>query len=587
MAAPISSWNLSKVKADLIRANKECSQRGLVHSAKWLAELSYALSGVQPDPIEMLPAEENSDFLQEIDKYTLAKSYFDIREYDRAAYFTEDCKSSKAKFLHLFAKYSSGEKKKYDDMADSTAPTDMIKNEALKTLRAELLKEHVDQRLDGFGLYLLGVVLKKLDLKTMALEILLAAIHSEPLHWGAWLELASLITDNDMLNSLSLPDSWIKDFFLAHAYLELQLNEEALAIYNMLRECGFAKSTYIMAQIAISYHNMRDVDRAVKAFQQLQKVDPYRLDNMDTYSNLLYVKEMRVELSYLAHHACEIDKYRVETCCVIGNYYSLRSQHEKAVLYFQRALKLNPSYLSAWTLMGHEYMEMKNTSAAIQSYRQAIEVNPRDYRAWYGLGQTYEILKMPFYCLYYYKRAQSLRPNDSRMIVALGEAYEKLDKLQEAKKCFWKAHCVGDIEGMALIKLAKLYDRLEEEERAVAAYTEYVRVAEAQGITDRDEQCQAYRYLAEHFLKYKKLDEAYTNAQKCTEYNETREEGNALLRQIAQMRGVLDDSIMQADEPASGLLGHKVRLRDDEALSVELPSSSSYIHSMNASVLDE
>ena len=35
------------------------------------------------------------------------------------------------------------------------------------------------------------------------------------------------------------------------------------------------------------------------------------------------------------------------------------SQHEKAVLYFQRALKLNPGYLSALTLIGHEYMEMK------------------------------------------------------------------------------------------------------------------------------------------------------------------------------------------------------------------------------------
>ena len=58
-----------------------------------------------------------------------------------------------------------------------------------------------------------------------------------------------------------------------------------------------------------------------------------------------------------------------------GNYYSLRSQHEKAALYFQRALKLNPNYLSAWTLMGHEYMELKQTSAAIQAYRQAIGNN--------------------------------------------------------------------------------------------------------------------------------------------------------------------------------------------------------------------
>jgi hypothetical protein len=50
----------------------------------------------------------------------------------------------------------------------------------------------------------------------------------------------------------------------------------------------------------------------------------FRLDNLDTYSNLLYVKEQRVELSQLAHKSVEIDKYRTETCCVVGNYYSLR-----------------------------------------------------------------------------------------------------------------------------------------------------------------------------------------------------------------------------------------------------------------------
>lgn len=57
---------------------------------------------------------------------------------------------------------------------------------------------------------------------------------------------------------------------------------------------------------------------------------------------------------------------------LLGNYYSLHDQHEKAVTYFQRALKLNPQYTSAWTLMGHEFMERKNTSAAIEAYRKAI-----------------------------------------------------------------------------------------------------------------------------------------------------------------------------------------------------------------------
>ena len=56
----------------------------------------------------------------------------------------------------------------------------------------------------------------------------------------------------------------------------------------------------------------------------------------------------------------------------LGNYYSLRGNHEKAVVYFQRALRLNPQCTSAYTLMGHEYMETKNTSAAIEAYRRAI-----------------------------------------------------------------------------------------------------------------------------------------------------------------------------------------------------------------------
>ena len=35
---------------------------------------------------------------------------------------------------------------------------------------------------------------------------------------------------------------------------------------------------------------LTEVDQAVNTFSRLQQVDPCRLDNMDTYSNLLYVK---------------------------------------------------------------------------------------------------------------------------------------------------------------------------------------------------------------------------------------------------------------------------------------------------------
>lgn len=64
--------------------------------------------------------------------------------------------------------------------------------------------------------------------------------------------------------------------------------------------------------------NVLDVDASIEAFKRIIKDDPYCLDNMDTYSNLLYVKELKVELAHLAHRATRIDKYRLETCCIIG-----------------------------------------------------------------------------------------------------------------------------------------------------------------------------------------------------------------------------------------------------------------------------
>ena len=36
---------------------------------------------------------------------------------------------------------------------------------------------------------------------------------------------------------------------------------------------------------------------------------------------VLSFQEMRYELAHLAHSCCDIDKFRVETCCVIGRFF--------------------------------------------------------------------------------------------------------------------------------------------------------------------------------------------------------------------------------------------------------------------------
>ena len=186
-----------------------------------------------------------------------------------------------------------------------------------------------------------------------------------------------------------------------------------------------------------------DFDEAESIFSKILHADPHRIDSLDHYSNILYVMNARPKLAFLAQLATATDKFRPETCCVVGNYYSLKSEHEKAVMYFRRALTLDRNFLSAWTLMGHEYVEMKNTHAAIESYRRAVDVNRKDYRAWYGLGQTYEVLEMHLYALFYYQRAASLRPYDPKMWQAVGSCYDKIGRPMQSIKAYKRALVAG------------------------------------------------------------------------------------------------------------------------------------------------
>jgi len=320
--------------------------------------------------------------------------------------------------------------------------------------------------------------------------------------------------------------------------LELQTNKQALVLYAKLQDT-FPKSQYIVSQMALARYNMRDFTEAQLAFESILKHDPYRLDNMDTYSNILYVKEQKTQLSFVAHNALKNEKYRPETCCIIGNYYSLKSQHEKAVLYFKRALQLNHAYLSAWTLMGHEFVEMRNTAAAIEAYRRALDINPRDYRAWYGLGQTYEILQMHFYSLHYFRKATALRPYDARMWCAMGQCYECLDKVEEAIKCYKRAHENGDREGIALNKLGKLFaDVMQDNKEAAMHYQNNLALLDAEQV-ESQQTMDALMFLARYYKdpSLNRLDDAELYCQRLQEnYGADKDEVSALMKEIRQVK---------------------------------------------------
>jgi anaphase-promoting complex subunit 8 len=231
--------------------------------------------------------------------------------------------------------------------------------------------------------------------------------------------------------------------FVVHTNQELgQCTEQVHAALDQIEEY-FPHSSFLKSQRALLFYRSKDFEESNAIFTQLLLKDPYRLDTLDNYSNVLYVLNYRPQLAFLAHLAAQTDKFRPETCCIVGNYYSRNSEHEKAVMYFRRALTLDRCFTSAWTLMGHEYVEMKNTHAALESYRRAVDVNRKDYRAWYGLGLTYEMLEMHSYALFYHQRAAALRPFDAKTWQAVGACFVHVGKLQNAVRAYKRALVAG------------------------------------------------------------------------------------------------------------------------------------------------
>ena len=465
---------------------------------------------------------------------------------------------------------------------------------------------NISFKLDAFGLYVYGMLLKEAKKESIPCPhpphmILVESLLEFPFNWSAWLDLCDVLVNgttgtnhhedlqqnaaNGSRNNNSaagagtsstnieqqveqalqptLATHYMYHFFCAHLMAHHHgAHEDALVLlerlYEPLPDQPLFQSAHVKTQLAVVFYYLRELEQALMWFRETAEDDKYSLDHKDVYSNILYVKEDRVGLSHLAHESVVIDKYRPETCCIVGNYYSLKQQRHKAVLYFQRALKLDRSYTSAWTLMGHEYVELKQTEQAMESYRRAVTVSPKDYRAWYGLGQTYEFLNMYLYALFYYRKAATLRPYDPRMWCAVGQCFSALHKIPDAIRAYERAVSQEDNEGIATQKLAALYRQGGKKEEAAQCYLRHLELrylvtsaspeqnqtqqqqqvaptldAIVQGIVLESVEAEALLFLAQYYKSHGEFDTAALLCSRLVEYpGPEKEQAKGLLRDL-------------------------------------------------------
>ncbi|AQZ09896.1 CDC23 (YHR166C) [Zygosaccharomyces parabailii] len=510
---------------------------------------------------------------QEYDLYLLASSLFDCKEFDRCGYFIKKVTNPCLMFFKLYCEYLSWDKKTRGNMEsvlttgknprtgsfdpngngeeesdkdyqkkDSRMAMTDGQQDSLSTILKELdtyLDTTVVHQSSGIGLallyYLKGILLKLDDNKTHAMSFFLKSLSYYSFNWACWLELLDCLSRPD--ESLLLVKYLEEKFRLEPPenmgsqadphqnvmirFFKLVLFQEFSGnTYDFTHELEylhgiFPDFSYLKAQNALINYNYMDYVSSEALFNEVVKSDPYRLDDLDTYSNILYVMQKHSKLAYLAQFTSQVDKFRPETCCIVANYYSARQEHEKSIMYFRRALTLNKNCTSAWTLMGHEFVELKNSHAAIECYRRAVDINSRDFKAWYGLGQAYEVLDMHLYSLYYFQKACTLKPLDRRMWQALAACYAKVGNRQEAIKCYERALQLSlhaDQDSVILYRLAELCEQIHEFD---SCKDFMIRCVEVEKLTEglvTDETAKARLWLAKYEAKRKNFEEAYNYA---------------------------------------------------------------------------
>ena len=230
--------------------------------------------------------------------------------------------------------------------------------------------------------------------------------------------------------------------------------DEALKAYNSLPQ-GQKESAWVQAQLGRAYYEKADYAKAETFFKKLRHVAPYRTEDMEVYSTILWFLKKEVELSFLSHELVDVAWDSPQAWCAVGNAMSLTRDHEGALKSFKRATQLNPNFAYAHTLQGHEHIANEEYDRALTCYRNALSADPRHYNAYYGIGRVYEKLGQYDKAFTHFQVASQLNPTNAVLVMCVGNVLEKQKQLLPALQYYSTAVDLSPHAAQARYKMSR------------------------------------------------------------------------------------------------------------------------------------
>ncbi|KAL7416080.1 hypothetical protein BDY24DRAFT_337601 [Mrakia frigida] len=203
------------------------------------------------------------------------------------------------------------------------------------------------------------------------------------------------------------------------------------------------------------WFEMVDYVKAKRAFLQSRTIDPFRLQDMDIFSTLLWHLHDTLSLAHLSQELISIDRLSPQAWIAVGNSFSLQKEHDEAMRCFRRASQLDPRCAYASTLSGHEAVSMEEFDRGIAFFETAVRIDRRHFNAWYGMGTAYLRKNKLRQAEHHFRRAVEINPSNAVLVCCVGQVLERRGKKEEALELFERAFAISPDSPMVAFRRAK------------------------------------------------------------------------------------------------------------------------------------
>lgn len=178
-----------------------------------------------------------------------------------------------------------------------------------------------------------------------------------------------------------------------------RMYREAIEAYSQ----GVKDIAVLFNKIGIAYHQLGDLDNALRHYQKALEIDPQYAEAINN----------------------------------IGTVYYARKKYKEAIGYYERALKFAPKSASIYSNLGTAYFARKKYKEALEAYQKALELDPEVFERRNTAGvllqerSVEERAKFHFYLAKMYARAGDVERALRYMRMALEEGFKDKDQFRK------------------------------------------------------------------------------------------------------------------------------------------------------------